>query len=308
METISIVIPLHNENESLPTLLQSIRTVLSGIGKQYEIVCIDDGSTDDSFATLQSLHKEYNNILRVFRFTRNYGKSAALSTGIREAKGDVIITMDADLQDDPVAIPDMLAKLDEGWDLVSGWKKKRHDPITFTLPSRLWNIINSIASGVKLHDFNCGFKAYRAIAAKSLDIYGERHRYLPTLAHWNGFKVTEIPVPHHKRQFGKSKYGFDKFFNGVMDMLTLLFLKRYLRSPLHFFGLIGFGLIIIGSSILGYFGIEWLLTGTMHIRPLTLLSVSAIIVGIQFLSFGFLAEMLIHMSPKDSYIIRDTVE
>lgn len=308
MRTLSVVIPLHNEKESLPTLLESLDTVMNDNSFDYEVLLVDDGSTDGSFETLRSLRNRYGKKMRLFRFTRNYGKSAALSTGIREAAGDVIITMDADLQDDPVAIPDMLKKLEEGYDLVSGWKKKRYDPIMFTLPSKLWNVVNSFLSGVTLHDFNCGFKAYRAIAAKSLDIYGDRHRYLPTLAHWNGFKVTEIPVPHHPRKFGRSKYGFGKFFNGVMDMLTLLFLKRYLRSPLHFFGLLGFGLIVIGSGVLGYFGVEWLITGSMHIRPLTLLSVSSIIVGIQFLSFGFLAEMIIHMAPKDTYIIREKIE
>jgi glycosyltransferase involved in cell wall biosynthesis len=308
MDKISIVIPLHNECESLPTLMESISTVMNNGNTPWEAIFIDDGSTDRSWETLRELHGTYGDKMRLFRFSRNYGKSAALSIGIKEAAGDIIITMDADLQDDPTAIPALLKKLDEGWDLVSGWKKKRYDPLTFTLPSKLWNIVNSILSGVKLHDFNCGFKAYRAIAAKSLEIYGDRHRYLPTLAHWNGFKVTELPVPHHPRKFGRSKYGFGKFFNGVMDMLTLLFLKRYLRSPLHFFGLLGFGLILLGSSVLGYFGVQWILTGDMHIRPLTLLSVSSIIVGIQFLSFGFLAEILINMAPKDTYYIREKIE
>jgi len=307
MSLLSIVIPLHNEAESLPVLMQSICTVLEKTDHTFEVIFIDDGSTDQSFATLKKMHTEYGNKMRTIRFTRNYGKSAGLSIGIKEAKGDVIITMDADLQDDPVAIPDMLAKLDEGWDLVSGWKKKRYDPLTFTLPSKLWNIINSVLSGIKLHDFNCGFKAYRSDAAKTLEIYGDRHRYLPTLAHWNGFKVTEIPVPHHARQFGKSKYGFDKFFNGVMDMITLLFLKRYLRSPLHFFGLVGFVLITLGTGVLGYFGVEWIITRQMHIRPLILLSVSSIIIGIQFLSFGFLGEMLSNQAPRDNYTIRETV-
>lgn len=305
MRMISIVIPLHNERESLAPLMQSICEVMDRTEDEYEVLFIDDGSTDGSFNTLEELYKTYEKKMRVFRFTRNYGKSAALSTGIKEARGDIIITMDADLQDDPVAIPDLLAKLDEGWDVVSGWKKKRYDPLTFTIPSKLWNIVNSVCSGIKLHDFNCGFKAYRAHAAKSLEIYGDRHRYLPTLAHWNGFRITEVPVPHHPRQFGKSKYGFDKFFNGVMDMLTLLFLKRYLRSPLHFFGLVGFALILAGSGVLGYFGVEWIITRSMHLRPLVLLSVAGIIVGVQFLSFGFLAEILINMAPKDTYIIRD---
>jgi glycosyltransferase involved in cell wall biosynthesis len=287
--------------------MQSICSVVEKTEYQFEVIFIDDGSTDRSFETLKKMHDEYGSKMRIIRFTRNYGKSAGLSIGIKEAKGDIIITMDADLQDDPTAIPDMLAKIDEGWDLVSGWKKKRYDPITFTLPSKLWNIVNSFLSGIKLHDFNCGFKAYRADAAKSLEIYGDRHRYLPTLAHWNGFKVTEIPVPHHPRQYGKSKYGFDKFFNGIMDILTLLFLKRYLRSPLHFFGLFGFGLILLGSAVLGYFGVEWIITRQMHIRPLVLLSVSSIIIGIQFLSFGFLGEMLTNMAPKDTYSIRETI-
>lgn len=308
MNTISVVIPLHNEQESLPALMEAIAAILDPMACTWEALLIDDGSSDNSFAVLKELRPIYQKKMRLFRFTRNYGKSAALSIGIREAVGDIIITMDADLQDDPVAIPEMLKKLDEGWDLVSGWKKKRFDPLAFTLPSKLWNSINSKLSGVKLHDFNCGFKAYRATTAKSLDIYGERHRYLPTLAHWDGFKVTEIPVPHHARKFGHSKYGFDKFFNGVMDMLTLLFLKRYLRSPLHFFGLLGFGLIMLGSSVLGFFGIEWLLSGEMHVRPLTVLSVGAITIGIQFLSFGFLAEMLINMGPKNSYLIREKIE
>ena len=308
MRTISIVIPLYNECESLPALAESIRTVMEKRAEDWEIIFIDDGSTDNSFTTLKECRAPFGERMRLFRFTRNYGKSAALSTGIREARGDVIITMDADLQDDPAAIPDLLAKLDEGWDLVSGWKKKRYDPLTFTIPSKLWNMVNSMLSGVKLHDFNCGFKAYRATAAKSLEIYGDRHRYLPPLAHWNGFRVTEIPVPHRRRQFGRSKYGFGKFFNGVMDMLTLLFLKRYLRSPLHFFGLLGCGLILLGTGVLGYFGVRWIVTGDMHIRPLVLLSVSAVIVGIQFLSFGFLAEILINMAPKDTYIIREKIE
>jgi glycosyltransferase involved in cell wall biosynthesis len=308
MRTVSIVIPLYNESESLGALMEAISGVMTKSADAWEVVFVDDGSTDRSFETLKQLRSVYGERIRIFRFSRNYGKSAGLATGIREAKGDVIITMDADLQDDPTAIPDLLAKLDEGWDLVSGWKKKRYDPITFTLPSKLWNVVNSILSGVKLHDFNCGFKAYRADAAKSLEIYGDRHRYLPTLAHWNGYRVTEVPVPHHPRKFGKSKYGFDKFFNGVMDMLTLLFLKRYLKSPLHFFGLVGCLLMLAGMSVLTYFGVEWIITGSMRIRPLVLLSVSSVIVGIQFLSFGFLAEILITMSPKDNYLIREKIE
>jgi len=288
--------------------MNQIHEVMGSLECEYEVLFVDDGSTDGSFGVLQQLRNQFGNIIRIYRLSNNCGKSAALSLGIKEASGEIIITMDADLQDDPVAIPEMLKKIDEGWDVVNGWKKKRYDPITFTLPSKIWNFATSILSGVKLHDFNCGFKAYRAEAAKSLDIYGDRHRYLPALAFWDGFRVTEIPVPHHARKYGKSKYGFGKFFNGLMDMMTLLFLRRYLKSPLHFFGLIGFVLIMIGGTVLGYFGIEWAISGAMRVRPLMVLSLGAIIVGIQFLSFGFLAEMLINMAPKKLYTIREKIE
>jgi glycosyltransferase involved in cell wall biosynthesis len=305
MRKISFVIPLHNEQESLPLLIKSINDVMTSISEVYEVVFVDDGSTDKSFEVLTQIKKEYGDIVRIFRFTRNYGKSAALSVGIKAANGDIIITMDADLQDDPVAIPEMIRRIDDGYDVVSGWKKKRYDSLAFTLPSKLWNIVTSFLAGVKLHDFNCGFKAYRAIAAKSLEIYGDRHRYLPALAYWDGFKITEMVVPHHARQFGRSKYGFTKFFTGTLDMLTLLFLRRYLRSPLHFFGVIGFLMMLVGSSIAGYFVVQWIITGALHLRPLILLAAVAIIIGIQFLSFGFLAEMFAHTFRNDEYKIRD---
>ena len=306
---LSIVIPLKNERESLALLADAIDKAVGPLGFGYEIVFIDDGSTDGSFEVIRSLKVPGARIrIRAYRFSRNYGKAAALATGIARAEGDIIVTMDADLQDDPAAIPDLLKKLDEGYDLVSGWKKIRHDPVTFTVPSRIWNRATSLIAGVHLHDFNCGLKAYRAAAAKSLEIYGERHRYLPVLAHWDGWRVTEIAVTHHERRFGKSKYGFSKFFKGFLDLLTLLFLRRYLRSPLHFFGLVGILLMTAGAAVLGFFGVQWLVTRAMHIRPLMLLSVAAIIMGIQFLSFGFLAEMLAHVSVRPQYNIRETLE
>jgi glycosyltransferase involved in cell wall biosynthesis len=307
---LSIVIPLLNERESLQPLVDAIVKVMGPPGRDYELIFVDDGSTDGSFDAIRALRSNPDAVLgvRAFRFSRNYGKSAALATGIAQAKGDTIVTMDADLQDDPAAIPDLLKKLDEGYDLVSGWKKIRHDPVSFTVPSRIWNSATSFIAGVRLHDFNCGLKAYKAAAAKNLEIYGERHRYLPVLAHWDGWRVTEIPVTHHARRFGKSKYGFTKFFKGFLDLLTLLFLRRYLRSPLHFFGLIGLLLMGAGAAVLGYFGVQWLVTGVMRIRPLTLLSVAAVIMGIQFLSFGFLAEMLAHVSARPRYNIRETLE
>jgi glycosyltransferase involved in cell wall biosynthesis len=305
---LSIVIPLLNECESLSPLYQSIASVLDPLGHSYEIVFVDDGSTDGSFDVIRSLKETYGARVRALRFNRNYGKAAALSVGIAEAVGEVIVTMDADLQDDPTAIPGMLALLDQGWDLVSGWKKKRYDPLAFTLPSKLWNMTTSLIAGVKLHDFNCGLKAYRASVAKGLDIYGERHRYLPVLAHWDGYKVTETIVPHHARKFGKSKYGFSKFFKGIFDLLTILFLRKYLKNPLHFFGLLGILFGFAGVAILGYFGIEWIVTRSMHIRPLMLMAIGAVIMGIQFVSIGLIGEMITHSAPKNTYSIRESLK
>jgi glycosyltransferase involved in cell wall biosynthesis len=304
---LSVVIPLYNERESLSPLVEAISAVMEADGYSYEIIFVDDGSTDGSFDEIRSLKARYRQI-RAFRFNRNWGKSAGLSVGIANARGEIVVTMDADLQDDPEAIPALRKKLLEGYDLVSGWKKIRHDPAAFTIPSKIWNYATSVLAGVKLHDFNCGLKAYRAETAKSLEIYGERHRYLPVLAHWEGWRVTEIPVTHHERKFGKSKYGFNKFFRGFLDLLALLFLRRYLRSPLHFFGLIAMLLFGAGGLELAWFGIQWIRSGSLHLRPLMLLSLGAVIVGIQFFCFGFLAEMLVRMSPHQHYYIRETLE
>lgn len=308
MDKISFVIPLLNEEESLPHLIKAISDVMNREGLEYDVTFVDDGSQDNSFEVLKKIHVEYAGKINLYRFSRNYGKSAALSVGIDRAEGDIIITMDADLQDDPEAVPGMLERINEGWDVVSGWKKKRHDPIlSKNIPSKFFNFITSVTSGLKLHDFNCGFKAYRACAAKSLEIYGERHRYLPALAHWNGYKVTEIPVTHHARKFGKTKYGLDRFFNGFFDLFTLLFLKKYMKNPLHFFGLLGIFFCLLGSGVLSYFGIQWIITGEMHIRPLVLLSVVAIIMGIQFFSIGLVGEMISNSQKKDNYIIREEI-
>jgi glycosyltransferase involved in cell wall biosynthesis len=305
---VSIVVPLFNEEESLATLLDGIDAVFADRDDTYDVILVDDGSTDGSFDVCRSLFDTYPGRIQVFRFSRNYGKSAALSVGIEHAGGDVVVTMDADLQDDPAAIPEMLAKLDEGWDLVSGWKKKRYDPLGKTIPSRIWNVLTSAIAGIRLHDFNCGFKAYRANAAKSLDIYGERHRYLPALAHWDGYRVTEIPVPHHPRLYGKSKYGVMRMVNGLLDMLTLVFLRRYLSNPLHFFGLLGMLFFFAGAAVMTYFGIDWVITRQMRLRPLVLLSLGSIIVGIQFISIGLVGEMITNSFPAKKYKIRDTLE
>ncbi|MDR2577690.1 MAG: glycosyltransferase family 2 protein [Chitinispirillales bacterium] len=305
---ISIVVPMYNEQESLPELMKGISETLGKHGKTYEAVFVDDGSSDNSFEVVKTLHESYPGCVRALRFSRNCGKSAALNAGIAIASGNIIVTMDADLQDDPAAIPDMIAKLDEGWDMVSGWKKVRHDPFGKTFPSKIWNAMTSFATGLKLHDFNCGFKAYRCDVAKNLDIYGERHRYLPALAHWDGYRVTEAVVPHHARKFGKSKYGTWRMFNGAMDMITLLFLKKYMKSPMHFFGILGMLLIAVGAGVMGYFGVMWIITGAMKIRPLTLLAVGAMVMGVQFMSIGLIGEMITNsLQPGKRYSIRESL-
>ncbi len=301
---ISVIVPLFNEEESLTPLYEQISAVMVKEELSFEVLFMDDGSNDSSLSVLRSLSEKYSPI-RIISFGRNYGKSAALAVGFEAAAGDVIVTMDADLQDDPVAIPDMLKKLDEGWDLVSGWKHKRLDNVmTKNIPSKLFNAVTSSMAGVTLHDFNCGFKAYRSVTAKSLEIYGERHRFLPVLAHWNGFCVTEVPVPHRAREFGVSKFGIDRFFNGFFDLATLLFLRKYMRSPLHFFGLIGIILTLIGLSISAWFGVDWLLTRSLHVRPLMLLAVTSMIMGIQFFSIGLIGELITNQSPRKKYLER----
>ena len=308
MKKVSIIIPLYNEEESLPHLMKAIAEVLDGQELEYKVLFVDDGSTDNSFEVCKKLHEEYPGKIQVYRFSRNHGKSAALNAGIGKADSDVIITMDADLQDDPQAIPDMLKLIDEGWDLVSGWKKKRYDPITKTIPSKFFNFITSMMSGLKINDFNCGFKAYRAQAAKSIEIYGERHRYLPALVHWEGYKVTEMVVPHHKRKYGKTKFGMNRFFNGFFDLLTLLFLRKYLANPLHFFGILGIIFCLAGTVVLGYFGVQWIITQQMRIRPLVLLSLGSIIMGIQFFSIGLVGEMISNTQSKKTFTIREEIE
>jgi glycosyltransferase involved in cell wall biosynthesis len=304
---LSLVVPLLNEKESLSPLMEAVAAALDAAALSYEVIFVDDGSTDGSFETIRGLSGTFPGKIRAIRFSRNYGKAAALAVGIERAGGDIIVTMDADLQDDPAVIPDMVKMLDSGYDVVSGWKKKRYDPITKTVPSKIWNLATSLFAGIRLHDFNCGFKAYRAEAAKGLEIYGERHRYLPVLAHWNGYRVTEMVVPHHPRKFGKSKYGFGRGFKGIFDLLTLLFLRKYMKNPLHFFGLVGLVFAGLGAGVLAYFGVEWIITRQMHIRPLVLLSLGAIIMGIQFISIGLIGEMITHASPRNTYSIKDTL-
>lgn len=297
---ISVVIPVYNESESLPPLCEKLNNVLNGIARPTEIIFIDDGSTDNSFEVMEELSGRYPRI-RALRFRRNYRKAAALAAGFKASRGDVIITMDADLQDDPDEIQRLLDALDDDKDLVSGWKKKRHDPLSKTLPSKLFNLVTSIVSGIRLHDFNCGLKAYRReVAQDALPyLYGELYRYLPAIAHWIGYRVGEIPVRHHRRQFGISKFGARRLFSGFLDLLSITFVVRFMTTPMHVFGSLGLLATAAGALIGVYITLLWIETGTIqHRLPLLILGVLLIIVGIQFFSTGLLGDMLASMHQR----------
>lgn len=300
---ISVIIPAYNEEQSLPILLDEIEEILSG-KFEYEIIVIDDGSTDGSFELLQKRVKSDGKI-RVSRFLRNYGKSAALSEGFKKAQGDYVITLDSDLQDDPNEIPRLIEILESGYDLVSGWKKYRRDPFSKRIPSKFFNFITRILTGIKLHDFNCGLKAYRKSVVKSLDIYGGMHRYIPVLVGKKGYKVTETVVNHRQRKYGTTKFGRERYFHGLFDLMTVLFLNRYTRRPLHLFGI--FGLISFISGL----GIDvWVLflkygLGEPFQKHMALLvfGVLLLILGIQFISIGLLGEMIAKANIRSTEII-----
>lgn len=302
---ISVIIPVFNEQDSLPELHRRLTAVLQEMNRSYEIVFVNDGSTDDSDEVLVELAK--NDVqVRYIEFQKNFGKSAALSAGFKYSSGQFVVTMDSDLQDDPNEIPNLLAKLEEGYDLVSGWKKKRNDPWTKRLPSKVYNYFTSIFSGIRLHDFNCGLKAYRTAVVKTMSVYGEMHRYLPVIAHQNGFKVTEIPVTHHPRQFGESKFGAARFTRGAFDLMTITFLTRYKKRPLHFFGSWGMTSTFIGFIILLILAIQKIVYQEhLSNRPLLFLGVLLVIVGVQFISIGLIGEMITETrKDTDPYLIR----
>ncbi len=235
---ISIIVPLYNEEESVHPLVNEIKKVLNPLGIQYEVIMIDDGSTDLSLRRIKEIAGNDKRI-KYISFRKNYGKSAALQVGFKNTVGEAIITMDADLQDDPKEIPNLLKKLDEGYDLCSGWKKKRQDPFVKKYSSLFFNFVTRMMSGIKIHDFNCGLKAYRKEVVENLKVYGELHRYMPVLAKWQGFTITEIPVKHQRRRYGKTKYGISRFFKGFIDLITVIFSTRYIKRPMHFFGFFG---------------------------------------------------------------------
>lgn len=299
-EKVSIVVPLYNEKESLLPLHAEISQVCQLHPWDYEIIYIDDGSTDGSIKILEKLYQKNPRQVRVIQFRRNFGKAEALSSGFRLAKGDFVVTLDADLQDDPHEIPKLIEKLSEGFDLVSGWKVKRHDPFSKRIPSKIFNKVTAWLSGLPLHDFNCGLKAYRIEVAKTLQIYGELHRYIPVLAHWYGFRVTEVPVHHRPRKFGKSKYGFSRFLRGGLDLVTVLFFGKYTKRPLHLFGSVGLLLTLLGSGITLYL-ILLRITRTIFLsnRPLLFLGIVLLILGIQFVSIGLLGEMIARTRPTE---------
>jgi glycosyltransferase involved in cell wall biosynthesis len=298
MRRISVIVPLYNEKESLEELHHGIAEELANLQAQAEIIYVDDGSTDGSEHVLKRLQTEDARI-RIVRFRRNFGKSSALSAGFREAKNDVIVTMDADLQDLPSEMHKLVEKLEEGCDLVSGWKRDRKDPIGKRWPSKLFNFVTSWLTGVPLHDMNCGFKAYRKDVVQEIQVYGEMHRYIPVLASYRGFLVSEVPVVHQRRQFGKSKYGVGRFVSGFFDLLTVIMLTRYNRKPLHAFGVFGLVLLCLGLAILIYLSVGWFSGQWIGDRPVFMLGILLLIVGIQFIFFGLLAEMIAYASKRD---------
>jgi glycosyltransferase involved in cell wall biosynthesis len=288
---ISVVVPVHDEERSVKPLYEELRAALDRLDRSWEVVFVDDGSTDGSFAALTRLHADADNV-KVVRLRRNFGKAAALAAGFRHAAGDVVVTIDADLQDDPAEIPRLLAKLDEGFDLVSGWKTQRHDPLSRRIPSRIFNGVVGRVSGLRLHDLNCGLKAYRADVVRNLRIYGELHRFLPVLAHDRGYRIAELPVNHRPREHGKSRYGVERYLRGFLDFLTVWFMGRYRHRPLHLFGGLGLLLGTIGTVLLTYLTVIKLSGEAIGHRPLLTLGVLLVVVGLQFFSLGLLSELI----------------
>jgi glycosyltransferase involved in cell wall biosynthesis len=288
---ISVVVPVHDEEESVGPLVGQLSSALEPLGMPWEVVFVDDGSSDGTFAALTRLHAAHDNV-RAVRLRRNVGKAAALDAGFAEASGDVVVTIDGDLQDDPAEIPRLLAKLDEGYDLVSGWKAHRRDPLARRVLSRLFNAVSGRVSGLRLHDLNCGLKAYRADVLEGMQLYGELHRFIPVLAHYRGFRVTEIAVNHRPRPHGRSRYGMERYVRGFLDLITVTFMGRYRYRPLHLFG--GMGLLFgaVGLAILAYLTVLKLAGEAIGHRPLLTLGVLLLVVGVQFLSLGLLSELI----------------
>lgn len=309
LPVISLVIPVFNEHESLRPLAAEIVEACAGLG-EWEAVFVDDGSNDGSADIIRQLAAERPEFVLV-RLRRNFGKSTALMAGFDAARGDVIVTLDADGQDDPREIPRMIALLDEGHTLVSGWKRQRNDPPSKTVPSRVFNGVTAALSGVRIHDFNCGLKAYRANAARELTLYGEMYRLVPVIGYQRGWKVTELEVNHRPRVHGQSKFGAERFLRGLFDLMTVLFLGRYRHRPLHLFGGLGALLVIAGFAICAYLSFEKIVNGaSISDRPLLLLGVLILVVGVQVLSLGLISELITmtHAEQRGARTVRDQVD
>ena len=297
---ISVVIPLYNEEESLVPLTHEIRKALYELKYMWEVIFVDDGSRDKSLEVLRDISNK-DKRFKYISFRKNYGKSAALQVGFKQISGDIIVTMDADLQDDPYEIPNLINKLSEGFDLVSGWKKRRMDPFIKRKSSKFFNFITRLISGIKIHDFNCGLKAYRREVVENIKVYGELHRYMPVLAGWQGYTISEIEVKHHPRRYGKTKFGISRFFKGFIDLITVIFTTRYIKRPMHLFGFLGALSFLIGLFVSIYLTIDWINGHYLSNRPMLFLGMLLIIVGVQFFSVGLLGEMLVNnfMNEKE---------
>jgi glycosyltransferase involved in cell wall biosynthesis len=293
---VTIIVPGLNEADSLAELASRIHASLDG-KEAYEIIFVDDGSTDNTWEVIAGLREKDPRVKGV-RLRKNFGKAMALSAGFQRALGDVLVTMDADLQDDPVDVPAFLAKIEEGLDVVVGWKVERLDPANRLVLSRIFNGTVRRATGVKLHDMNCGFKAYRREVIRSIPVYGDLFRFIPAFAAWEGFRVAEVPVKHHARKYGRSRYGLERILRGFFDLLSVMFLTRYSRKPMHLFGLVGLFLGVIGLATEGYLSVRWFLGYKIGDRPLLLLGAQEIMAGIQFFSMGFIGEFMTYQNHK----------
>jgi glycosyltransferase involved in cell wall biosynthesis len=308
---ISVVVPVYNEVESLPPLCEWIERVMDENQFTYEIILVDDGSRDGSWKVIEALSKK-NFRIKGIKFQRNYGKSAALNTGFIRAKGEVVITMDADLQDSPDEIPELYKMIKkDAFDLVSGWKKKRHDPLNKTIPSKFFNGATALITGIRLHDFNCGLKAYSKDVIKSIEVYGEMHRYIPVIAKWAGFsKIGEKVVKHYPRKYGKTKFGIERYINGFLDLLSISFVGRFGKKPMHFFGFWGTLVFFIGFLIAAYLAYAkfFLAEYKMTERPLFFFGLLAMVVGVQLFLAGFLGELVSRSAQdKNDYLIAQSV-
>lgn len=296
---VSVVVPMLNERSTLSELYDELEDAMNGLDLEWEVVFVDDGSTDGTYGALLELAKRESGVAAV-RMRRNFGKAAALAAGIAQARGDVVVTMDSDLQDDPHEIPRLLAKLEEGYDVVSGWKEQRQDPIQRRILSRIFNMLVARATGLKLHDVNCGLKAYRAEVLEGIQLYGELHRFIPVLAHFDGFRVAEISVNHRPRRVGRSRYGLARYFRGLLDLLTVSFFGRYRHRPLHLFGGLGVATGGAGFLICAYLSVVKLQGGAIGHRPLLILGALLIIVGVQMTLMGLLAELFTRTHAESS--------